>query len=387
MPDFDTNLLMIPGPVPIHPRVFRVMAKPIFGHRTAHYQKILRETVDMLRTIMKLDAHDVFIFAGSGTLSLHAAMANLVEPGDKVLNCVNGKFSERTSLIAEKFGGKPITLDIDWGQPILPEDVQNALDADPEIKIVTLCHNETSTGVLNPLKEIGKVAKDHGALVVADGITSVGGDEAYPELMNTDMMISGSQKCLGIPPGLAVLSVGPDAWEKIKNRATPAYDFYTDLLTTKKKWDKDQDTPWTSATTLIQGFHESLTIMLEEGYENRVARHKLLAKGLREGIKATGLKLFANEQYASNTVTTIRYPEGINDAEFREHLTDKWGVTIAAAQPPYKGKFFRIASMNLCLPRDILATLAVVEMGLNAFNFEVELGIGVGAAQKVFLDS
>lgn len=387
MVDLDTNLLMIPGPVPVHPRVFRAMSKPIFGHRTEEYRKLLKETVDKLKTIMKIKIQDVFIFAGSGTLSLHAAMANLVEPGDKVLNCINGKFSERTGEIAEKFGGDMIPLTCDWGQPILPEDIKEALNADPEIKIVTLCHNETSTGILNPLKEIGAVAKDHGALMVADGITSVGGDEAYPELMNTDMMISGSQKCLGIPPGLAVLTVGPDAWDKIKKRTTPIRDYYTNLLTQKKKWDRDQDTPWTSATTLVQGLHESLTIMLVEGYENRVARHRLLAKALREGIKAIGLELFANEKYASNTVTAIRYPNGIQDHEFRKRMHEKWGVTIALAQAPYKGKFFRIATMNICLPKDILTTLAVVELVLKEMGYEVKLGAGVGAAQKVFLEN
>jgi len=387
MPDLDTNLLMIPGPVPVHPRVFRVMSKPIFGHRTEYYREILQKTIKMLKTIMKIKTHDVFIFAGSGTLSLHAAMANLVEPGDKLLNCVNGKFSERTSAIAEKFGGKAIPLIREWGQPILPEDVKKALDEDPEIKIVTLCHNETSTGILNPLREIGQVVKDHDALMVADGITSVGGDEAFPELMNTDMMISGSQKCLGIPPGLAVLSVGPDAWETIENRTTPASDYYTDLVTYKKKWDNDHDTPWTSATTLIQGLKESLTIMLEEGYENRVARHRLLAKALREGIKATGLELFANENYASNTVTSVRYPEGLNEGEFMNRMSAKWSVIVAAAQPPYKGEFFRIATMNLCLPRDVLATLAVLEMVLTELGCEVKLGAGVAAAQQVFLES
>ncbi len=386
MPDWDTNLLMIPGPVPVHPRVFRTMSKTIYGHRTENYRDILIETVKMLRSIMKLNSHDVYIFAGSGTLSLHAAMSNIVEPGDQVLSCINGKFSERTSEIAEYFGGNTIPLLRDWGQPILPEDLKNALEENPEVKIVTLCHNETSTGILNPLKEIGAVVKEHGALMVADGITSVGGDDAYPELMNTDMMISGSQKCLGLPPGLAVLSMSPDAWDKIDNRSTPIQDYYTNLTIHKKKWDNDFDTPWTSATSLIQGLHESLTIMLEEGYDNRVARHKLLAKALRGGIRALGLKLFANENYASNTVTTVRYPDNINGGEFRKRMSDKWSVTIAPAQPPYKDKFFRIATMNICLPRDVLATLSVLEIVLNELNHPVTLGKGVGAAQKVFLE-
>ncbi len=204
--------------------------------------------------------------------------------------------------------------------------------------------------------------------------------------MNTDMMISGSQKCLGLPPGLAVLSMSPDAWYKIENRSTPIQDYYTNLIIHKKKWDKDFDTPWTSATSLIQGLHESLTIMLEEGYDNRVARHKLLAKALRGGIRALGLELFANENYASNTVTTVCYPDNINEGEFRKRMSDKWSVTIAPAQPPYKDKFFRIATMNLCLPRDVLATLSVLELVLNELNHPVTLGKGVGAAQKVFLE-
>ena len=213
----ENVLLMTPGPVPIHPRVYQAMSRVVFHHRTPEYRKTFGECVSMMKEVMHTEK-DVFILTGSGTSAMEAAIANCVSPGDKVLTLISGKFSERWTELTETFGGKSIPLEVEWGNAIKPEMVSDALDKEPDIKFVTICHNETSTAVLNPLQKIGKITKERGKILIVDGITSVGGDYVYPDKWGVDILITGSQKCLGCPPGLGMIMVGPKAWEVINKR-------------------------------------------------------------------------------------------------------------------------------------------------------------------------
>ena len=383
MYDEELTTLMIPGPVPVHPRVYRAMSRIVFGHRTKEYQTLYKETVALLQRLLHTE-QDVLIFAGSGTAAMEAAIANIIEPGEKVLNVVNGKFSERWAELTTAFRAESQVIEFAYGEAAEPDAVRDALASDQTIRAVTLCHNETSTGVLNPAKEIGQVVRDYDRLLLVDGITSVGGDYVYPDKWNFDALVTGSQKCLGIPPGLGIIWVGSRAWKKIENRKQPNPTFYLDLLKAKKRYDGFGDSPFTSAVNLMYGLHESLTMMFEEGYENRIERHRRLGRITRAGYQGIGLDLLANPAHYSNTVTAVKYPSGITDSDFRSQVRNL-GILVAGGQGPVKGKIFRTNHMNICTERDILSTMAVVEIVLKRLGFEFALGSGVLAAQEQIL--
>jgi len=336
----------------------------------------------MMKKVLHTE-NDVFILTGSGTSAMEAAIANCVSSGDKVLTLISGKFSERWKELTETFGGKSIPLAVEWGKAIKPELVSEALDKEPEIKFVTICHNETSTAVLNPLPEIAKITKKHSKILIVDGITSVGGDYVYPDKWGVDILVTGSQKCLGCPPGLGMIMVGPKAWEVI-NKREKISSYYLNLPAYKKYFEKSSDSPYTSAISLIYGLHEALKIILEEGYENRVKRHRLMAKALRNGIQALGMQLLAEKGYESNTITAARYPSGVDDGAFRKTM-QKHGILVAGGQSHLKGKIFRVAHMNIIAEREILLVLAMTGLVLRELGFKCESGVGVSAAQGTFL--
>jgi aspartate aminotransferase-like enzyme len=381
--DEELTLLMIPGPVPVHPRVYRAMSRIIYGHRTKEYQQVYKETTTLLNRLLHSE-HDVLMFAGSGTAALEAAIANVIEPGDKVLNVVNGKFSERWQELTSTFGGVSVPLNFEYGRAADPDAIATALKEDEAIKAVTICHNETSTGVLNPAEEIGNIVRDHNRLFIVDGITSVGGDYVYPEKWNFDILATGSQKCLGVPPGLGVLWIGPRAMKVIQNRTKPNPTYYLDIIRAKKRFDAHGDSPFTSAVSLVYGLHESLKMMFEEGYDQRVERHHRLGRITRAGYKGMGLDLLADPEYYSNTVTAVKYPQGISDSDFRS-LVKSLGILVAGGQGPVKGKIFRTNHMNICTERDVLTTMAIIEVALKKLGFEIVLGSGVKAAQEQLL--
>ena len=267
----ETDLVMLPGPVRIHPRVERAMSQPIIGHRTDSFRKFYLETINMFKNYLNTK-NDLYLFAGSGTIALEAAITNFVDQSKetKVAAFVNGKFSDRTGKIAKAFGADVILVNIDWGDPITPEIVENTLKQHSGIELVAICHNETSTGVLQPIKEIGDVVHRYGALLVVDGITSVAGLHVCPEEQNIDILAGGSQKSWGLPPGLALIIVSPRAWEKLPAKR---HTYYVDLKAYQSK-HKTGDSPWTPAISLIYGLHESLLLMIEETEKKRTHRQE-----------------------------------------------------------------------------------------------------------------
>jgi len=336
----------------------------------------------MMKEVMQTK-NDVFIFTGSGTSAMDAAIANCVSPGDKVLNLLGGKFSERWAEITETFGAKSVPLNVEWGKAVKPEMVSDALEKEPDIKFVTLCHNETSTAVLNPVQEIAKITSEHGKMLIVDGITSVGGDYVYPDKWGIDILVTGSQKCLGCPPGLGMIMVGPKAWDIINKREKiPSY--YVNLPAYKKSFEKSLETPNTPAISLMYGLREALKMILEEGYEIRVKRHRLMAEATRRGMEALGLQLLAEKGYESNTITALKYPEGVDDGAFRKGM-QKHGTLVAGGQNHLRGKIFRVAHMNIIAEREILLVLAVTGLVLKELGLKCESGAGVSAAQEVFL--
>jgi len=384
MVDKDLMSLMIPGPVSMHPRIYAALSRPMMGHRTVEFQKFFGETTELLKKLL-VTKNDVFIFTASSTAAMDSAIANLVSPGDKVLNVIQGKFSERWQDITDAYGGKSIVLEVEWGKALRSEPLIEILEKEKDIKFITICHNETSTGVLNPAEEIGKVARDYDKILIVDGVTSVGGDYVYPDKWNFDILVTGSQKCLGIPPGLGCIMVGPRAWEIIKSRKQ-IYSYYLNLPLYKKSFDKAGDTPFTPSVSLLYALNESLKMIFEEGVENRIKRHRRMAKATRIGGTTLGLELYAELEFASNTVTAFKVPPTIK----RKDITDtvkQLGVLLTGGQGSIKDKIFRIAHMNIVQEKDILMTIATLENALHKLGLAFQLGSGVAGVEKFFAEN
>ncbi len=372
--DDYTQFLAIPGPVEMHPKVYEAMNRHLYGHRTDHFREIYVDCVEKFKPTINTK-QEVYFLAGSGSLGLHAAITNLVKPGDTVVNLVNGKFGERVEQITARFTENHHTVRVEYGQAIKPEMVKKALEENPDTSLVTITHNETSTGILNPLPEISKVVHDHGALLMADCITSAGGDLVEMDKWKIDFFVSGSQKCYGVPPGLAFIAFSEAAAEKMKE-VPRSQDYYSDLLMYREKLAKAPDTPFTPAVSLIYGLQASLDLIHEEGMENRIKRHRLMGKAYRNGLEAMGIKLFAEEGYRSNTVTSAVIPE--KAADFIK-IARQFGVLVAGGQGTLKGKIWRVGHMNTVGPREILMITSVVELALKQAGADIELGKGVQA--------
>ncbi|MHC1610356.1 MAG: pyridoxal-phosphate-dependent aminotransferase family protein [Candidatus Methanospirareceae archaeon] len=386
----EEELLMIPGPVPVIPRIREAMSRPMISHRGDEFSRIYGEIVENLKDIFQT-RNDLFVLSGSGTCAMEAAIGNLVKrrgrSGKTEGGCVtiaNGKFGERFTEIARRYDADVTPLHFEWGHPIELERVKEALEDRPDTTVVTMTHNETSTGILNPAKEVGRLAKKHDAVFVLDCITSIGGDEVPVDEFGADIAIVGSQKCLGTPPGLAALSISEKAWELMEEN--PSRPYYQDLVAYKESFAKRQ-TPYTPALPLFFALHEALAVIREEGMEKRIKRHRTLSKSIRAAVTSLGLSLFPilNEvSDYSNTVTAIKIPleKGITDEELRGGMR-KRGVVVSGGQAGLKGKIFRIATMGNITSREILRTVEVLEEVLMENKFIEDRGKGVEAAKEV----
>ncbi len=370
--DIEDNIFMLAGPVKIHRRVLDAMSKPSIAHRGKDFSAINAEIRELLKYLFQSD-NDVAVISGSGTAGLETAIVNLLRKGDEVLIIHNGKFGERLYDLSNLYANA-IEIPAPWGQPPSLDAIAATLE-DGEYKVVGLCHNETSTGMTNPAEEIGKLAKKNDAIFILDGITSVGGLEVNPEKLNADITIFGSQKCIAAPAGLACLSVSERAQELLYDDTA----YYLNLKKHLKKLRDGDQTPYTPAIPLFLALREALLMIKEEGLENRLQKIARLADATRAGVEALGLELFPHSDYASNTVTAINYPEGINDKEFRSTLMDNYNVIVAGAQAHIKGKVFRIGHMGICSFTDLAATFAALEATLKKFEHDFELGAGVKA--------
>ncbi|MEM1512440.1 MAG: alanine--glyoxylate aminotransferase family protein [Candidatus Jordarchaeales archaeon] len=364
------ELLMIPGPTFIAESTLKAMSRQMISHRGKETGALLTRCIERLKEVFRTE-NDLFILTASGTGAMEAAIANIVEPGDKVLCTTCGKFSERFKKIAEVFGAQVIEVSSEWGDAIDPERVKAALDENGDVKAVTVTHNETSTGVRNPVEEISKIVKSHGALLIVDAISSMGGDYVPVDDWKIDLCLAGSQKCLAIPPGFSFISVSDEAWEVIKKTKRKA--FYFDLVNYKKSLEKTPpQTPYTIAITLLYALEDALNLMFDEGLDNVIARHHHVAKLARDGIKDMGLKLFpVREEICSVTVTAVKIPEGVKDQEFRQKVREH-GVVISGGQDKLTGEIFRIGHMGRVTEREINITLKAIRQALSDLKFPLK---------------
>lgn len=376
----EKQILLLPGPTPVPPRVLRAMAAPAINHRGPEFKELLFEVTEGVKKIYQTE-NDLFLLTASGTGAMEAAVANFVNEGDKVLVASIGAFGDRFAKICAQYGALVDKLDYQWGTAVNPEDIKAKLldDTKKEIKAVFVQHNETSTGVLNDIKAISQARGDHPALLIVDAISGLAAAELLTDDWGLDVVISGSQKAFMMPPGLATISVSKRAWAAYSAESPK---FYFDLKPYKEYFEKGQP-PWTPAISLVQGLRESLQIMLEEGLENIIRRHYLHRDMVRAAIKAIGLELLAQDQVASPAVTAVKSPAGILPSTITGKMREKYNVVVAGGQAKLKDEIFRIGHLGYVQPADLLAALAALEMVLRDEGIDVKLGSAVAAAQQV----
>ncbi|MDO5851251.1 MAG: alanine--glyoxylate aminotransferase family protein [Methanobacteriaceae archaeon] len=379
----DETLLMIPGPTNVPRRVLEAMSAPILNHRGVEFGEILEDTNAMMSEVFQTN-NESYLLTGSGTSGMEALLANVLEKDDKVLNIVGGKFGERLMQLTETFNGQSIELTVPWGHAVNPDDVKKILEENDDIKAVTMVHNESSTAVVNPLKEVGNVLKDYDALFLVDTVSSLAGDDVKVDEYNVDACITGSQKCLAAPPGMAAITINDEAWSVIDKVDSQTY--YLNMKKYRKSGDKKpSQTPFTPSVSLVYAMQEALSIVLEEGLDERIKRHALGAKATRSAVKGLGLELFAEENAYSNTLTAIKMPEGVTDSDLRGTMRNKYGIELAGGQDHLKGNVFRIGHMGMTGLNELSMTFAALEMTLKELGQDIELGSGVVALEKAYL--
>lgn len=375
--------LLAPGPTPVPEKVNLEMAAPMIHHRTPQFSQIFGEAAEDAKYLFQTK-QDVMIHASTGTGGMEACITNLFSPGDKVLVINGGKFGERWGKISETYGLKPIWLNVEWGRAVDPADVKAALDKDPEIRGVLVQASETSTTVAHPIEEISKLTRGRDdLLLVVDGITAVG---VYPLPMDDwgiDALVTGSQKALQLPPGLALVALSEKAWKAAETAKCP--HFYFDLKKERKNL-ADKTSAYTPAVSLVIGLREVLKSIKEEGLENVHKRHNRLARATRAATKALGLKPIAPDSPA-DSATGVFVPDGVDGGKLVKTLRDEFGVTLAGGQDQWKGKIVRIAHLGYVDTFDTIVAISALEMALKKFGAKVEFGKGVAAAQEILLEA
>lgn len=359
--------LRVPGPTPCPPEVLKAMGWQMVNHRGPEFHEIITEVTENLKKFFQTK-NDVLLLTGSGTGGLEAAVVNTLSPGDKVLSVSIGVFGDRWASIAKTFGVDVVPMKVEWGQAADPDAVKKALNANPGVKAVLVTHNETSTGVTNDVAAISSVVKVAGKLLLVDAISSLSSIDLPVDKLGLDVVITGSQKGWMVPPGMAMVSVSPEAW--IARETSKMPNFYWDFARAKKSYDEKKENPWTPVISIVYALQVSLQMMLKEGIENIFARHARVANMMREGIKKIGLPLFADPAHASNTVTSVVIPEGLDGKKLRQVCREKYQVVLAGGQQTLDGKIFRIGHLGMVNEKDVKEILAAIEKALPVAGFK-----------------
>ena len=371
----DKTFLMIPGPTPVPESVMSEIAKHPIGHRSTEFSAVLEEVYADLKYVFRTE-NDVFVFTSSGTGAMCAALENLINEGDHVLSLVLGNFGNRWVKIAQSRGAIVDKIETEPGGVIDPEILKQKLDSDKEkkIKLVTLTHSETSTGAANDIKTLCGIIREHGALSVVDGVTSVCAMPCYPDEWGIDVLVSGSQKGFMIPPGLAFLTANERAWKVHEECKHPSFYFDWDAY---RKSTRANSTPYTPAVNLFVGLRQALKMIKEEGIDNMNARHKRHAMSLRAALKAINLELLVKEdKNASCSITSVLPPEGISVPDIRRVMKEDYNIVIANGQNQLKDKIFRMGTLGFVCDRDLIAAIGSLEAALDKLGHKFELGSG-----------
>lgn len=378
-----SRILLGPGPSNVDPRVLRAMSMPLVGHLDPYFLEIMDEVMELLRYVFRTKNRFTIPISGTGSAGMEACLVNLVGQGDEVVVGVNGFFGQRMSEIVKRCGGTPIEVRENWGEALKAESVEDAL-ANSNAKLVALVHAETSTGVLQPLEEISKIAKRYGALLLADTVTSLGGVELEIDQHGVDISYSGTQKCLNCPPGLSPITLNEKAAEFVKDREGKIQSWYLDLNLIEKYWEEDRVYHHTAPISMIYALREALRIIYEEGLEERWKQHLKSSQALIRGLNAMGLETLSTRNRLPS-LTAVKIPEGVSDVNVRRSLLNDFNIEIGGGLGELKGKIWRIGLMgiNAC-ERNVILVLEALERALRKEGLPVKPGEGVAAAVEVF---
>ena len=375
--------LMGPGPLDIHPRVYRALTSPVIGHMDPAYLKTLEQIGERLRGVFQTKNKVTHATPGTGTSGMEACVANLMEPGDEILACVHGYFGDRIRQMAERQEAKVTVIESQWGQPTDPEKVAKALKA-KAYKVITLVHAETSTGVLQPMDEIVKLAKKHGVMILLDTVTSLGGVELNADEWGLDAAYSCSQKCIGAPSGLAPVTFSERAIQAAKNRKHPIRSWYLDITLLDQYWGTSKVYHHTSSSTLNYALLEALLLIEEEGLKNRFVRHLKNHRALVAGVEAMGLKMLVKPEYRLPTLNTIRVPDGVDEAKVRSYLLQTFNLEIGAGLGALKGQVWRVGLMGYSSSAEnVLFFLSAISRALAVQGCKTDLPAGLEAAMSL----
>lgn len=379
------RMTLAAGPVEVTQETLRALNRPVIYHYDPAFLDLFEATCGLLQQVFRTE-YDVVIMQAEAVLGLEAAAASAIRPGDKVLNLVSGVFGKWFESFVTKYGGVPVELAVPYNEAIGPDAVRQALQRDPDIKVLSVVHSETPSGTVNPVKEICAIAHEHDVLTIIDTVSGLGSELLSPEEWHMDIAVAGPQKCLGGSPGLSLMAISPFAWQRMEQRPDPVRGSFLSILDWKTTWLEQRRFPYTPSVSEMYALHSVLEQNLAEGMENVVYRHQTSAKACRAAAKALGLTLWAaSEEIAAGCCTAIRTPDGVDDHALRATMRDRYGVMISPGYGDLQGKLFRLGHMGMAAhPTMVSAELAVLERSLADLGYPVQLGAGVGAALAVF---
>lgn len=383
------RLLLGPGPSMVHPRVLHALAQPLIGHLDPLFLGLMNEIQALLRATFRTNNAFTIALSGTGSAGMEAVIANLIEPGDRALVGVNGVFGTRLATMIERQGGVPLRIDMPWGDIIPLEAVREQLARSAPVKAVVLVHAETSTGARQPLEEAGALCRAHGALLIVDTVTSLGGIPVEVDAWGIDACYSGTQKCLSCPPGLAPLTMSPGAMEAIRRRRTPCRSWYLDLALIAEYWnDQSRAYHHTAPISMLYGLREALRLVQAEGREVRFARHRLNSEALLAGLNTLGLTPLPPTEHRLPMLNCVTLPDRINDAAVRTQLLQDYGIEIGGGLGPLRGKVWRIGLMGESSRQaHVLTLLGALEEIFAHQGWPAQAGRAVQAAVNIYTGS
>jgi aspartate aminotransferase-like enzyme len=374
------RLLLTPGPTMVPPEVASAEAQPIIHHRAPEFDPIFMRVQEGLQYVFQTK-NPVLLLTSSGSGAMECALTGVCSPGEKIICVEGGKFGERWREIGKAFGMNVVSEVIEWGTAVTPQRIKELLSEHPDAKAVCVTHCETSTGVLSDIKSIAEVVSKTDALLLVDAVSSLGAEEIRTDEWNIDIVVTGSQKALMLPPGLAFVSVSKRAQERAAKSKSPAY--YFSMKAYLKNLEK-KTTPYTPAVSLILALDKALEMIKKEGMENIWVRHTKLSSAIQAGCRAMGLEIFS--QSPSHVVTPVSVPDGIDGGAIPKILRDTYGVTIAGGQDKLKGKIFRIATLGYATVFDATTGICALELTMKKLGFKFQEGAGITAALKVLYE-
>lgn len=375
------RILMGPGPSGAHPRVLRAMTEPLLGHLDPDFLRIMDDCREKLRAVFRTRNKVTLATPGTGTSGMEAAVMNLLQPGDHAVVGVAGYFGDRIAQMAERAGAAVTRVEVSWGSAIPPERIEEALRSVPRPKVVAIVHAETSTGVLQPVEEIARLAHEAGAYLIVDCVTSLGGMPVDVDAWGADVAYSGTQKCLSAPPGAAPITVSDSAFAAIESREVPPNSWYLDLRLLEAYWDERRVYHHTAPISMVYALREALSLVLEEGLERRWERHERHGRALQAGLEAMGLQLHAAPGYRLPVLTTVRVPDGVDEAAIRRALLERYSIEIGGGLGALKGKVWRVGLMGeASTPGNVLYFLNAFGRLLREAGFAADVAAARQAA-------